>query len=182
MTQLAKTQNGEALATANQVVKTVYRRGIKVDTPDNGVGFTLWADDREAVTIYGEEEYDWEMDVTSENSISVDELQSMARPKIEEQYESKELPYEFEGMIDMQISFGRTTSEAIDIIVSEFDTPDIVDSAGAFDYPDVMEFLWENFEEELGNKIIITDDGAVTFAHDQFARKLTSQPQEAKQG
>lgn len=132
--------------TIKQPKKKYYRYSRGEATPDNGIGFTMWADEPDQlVGVYGD--YAWEFD--GSDLPHVDDIADVLR---------KEYLADLENY--------RVSSELEDIgdgVLDDINPEHIVDSAGSWDVPDFVEWFSDRIAVPRDIKGIRTNDGAILF-------------------
>lgn len=111
--------------------------------PDTGVGYMMFAKNPDAVESYGRNHY-------------------MGRPT--DSIHADDLVDETERLLSADPDFMDGYHPATPRELAETVSPQrIVDSAGAWDDPGFVEYLWNNIFEPRGLKSAVTNDGMVTF-------------------
>lgn len=143
-------------------------------------GYAMFADDRRRVEEgYGPNEFRVRHRDLAEVSDYIDE----AARKLAEDYENGRLPYELEQLFEHAETNGKTAEAFAEELAALFDPKDIVDSAGAWDNGDLMQWFYENIAEPHGIRGVKTRDGAIVFDEsliesigDKQSDKQTQQP------
>jgi hypothetical protein len=129
----------------------------------------MWKQGRlapEELSNYGK--YAWE--ISPDRTITTEQLRQEIRGDLLEQYEDGNLDLDLEKTFDS--AGAKTKAEAVDLFLSQMDTADIVDTAGAFDSREFMQWLTDNYGEALADVgIVTTSGGMVTFGHAALARR-----------
>lgn len=131
------------------------------DTPDNGLGYTMWVDEDVAgsdMTNYGEVAWAIEPAQTIAAAVLADAI----REPLLDAYRDGDLPYDVTASLD---ALTGTDVDRVERLLGELDPDDIVDTAGAYDMPDLMAWLYETMGEamDLDNTAIETSNGLVTY-------------------
>lgn len=123
-----------------------YRYTRNPDTPDNGIGFTMWADEHDKVVVpYGD--HGWEMEGADLPHIS--DIAESVRDSYLKALENYNLTASLEDMGES--------------LLDEINPEGIVDSAGAWDVPEFVQWFFENIADPQEIKGVRTNDGAILF-------------------
>ena len=139
--------------TKQEKIMKAYRNTSNPDTPDNGLGYTMWTDDPDQ-TGSGYGQYAWEIETS--DFTPIEELEEKARRAWEKQEENGRLPLALEecgpGLLD------------------EMSPENIIDGAGAWDVPAFAEWFYDYIACPAGVEGIKTEDGAIFFGESDWTR------------
>jgi hypothetical protein len=126
---------------------TTYYRNTRGPSPDNGVGYMMFADSPERISSYGK------------NRWRFDDANLPARDLLDATTKSGQREIARALLKDRQLlrEYGAHPKQ----LASEANPRNIVDSAGLWDNPQIVESLWKNLLDEKGYRAIRTNDGAV---------------------
>lgn len=131
------------------------RRSRNADTPDNGVGYSMFAKGNpeydDAISSYGD--YGWF--TNADGAVDVSEIQ----PDIVRSIRRRGLHDDYQA----------TAAQ----LAREADPDDIVNSAGLWDAPDLVEAVWEDVLDPKGITKVMTRDGLLLFDPGQARRYLS---------
>ncbi len=137
----------------NGVRYSIYhRRNNNSDSPDNGVGYSMFAEDEHSVEYYGNNHW-----ILPEGN---NEKRIYAG--------SSEFKNVLNGWLNdnkplLESEFGRSDEEFIDSLIEEANPDDIVDSAGFWDNEKLVRYFSEEVLAPNGWEIVETRDGAISF-------------------
>lgn len=130
---------------------TIFHRFTHGDSPDTGIGYMMFADSPERVSrSYGRSH--WTATTDKANSAHIDDIM----PDIKKHIEQSGLHDEY-----------MTTPEAL---AEEFAPSDIVNSAGAWDNPELVQSIYENVLYRKGIDAVVLPDGAIFFDKSHVVR------------
>lgn len=129
-----------------------HRRNNNSDSPDNGVGYSMFAEDEHSVEHYGNSHW-----ILPEGN---NEKRIYAG--------SSEFKNVLNGWLNdnkhlLESEFGRSDEEFIDSLIEEANPDDIVDSAGFWDNEKLVRYFGEEVLAPNGWEIVETRDGAISF-------------------
>ena len=143
----------EVSSVDNGVRYSIYhRRNNNPDSPDNGVGYSMFAEDEYSVEHYGENH--WILpDGNNEKRIYAGsgEFKNVLNAWLND---NKPL---------LESEFGRSDDVLIDGLIEESNPEDIVDSAGFWDNEKLVRYFNEEVLAPNGWEIVETRDGAISF-------------------
>lgn len=143
----------EVLSVDDGVRYSIYhRRNNNPDSPDNGVGYSMFAEDEYSVEHYGENH--WILpDGNNEKRIYAGsgEFKNVLNAWLND---NKPL---------LESEFGRSDDVLIDGLIEESNPEDIVDSAGFWDNEKLVRYFNEEVLAPNGWEIVETRDGAISF-------------------
>ena len=143
----------EVSSVDNGVRYSIYhRRNNNPDSPDNGVGYSMFAEDEYSVEHYGENH--WILpDGNNEKRIYAGsgEFKNVLNAWLND---NKPL---------LESEFGRSDDVLIDELIEESNPEDIVDSAGFWDNEKLVRYFNEEVLAPNGWEIVETRDGAISF-------------------
>lgn len=123
-----------------------YRYTRNPDTPDNGIGFTMWAGEHDKlIGPYGD--HGWEMEGADLPHIS--DIAESVRDSYLKALGNYNLTASLEDMGES--------------LLDEINPEGIVDSAGAWDVPEFVQWFFENIADPQEIKGVRTNDGAILF-------------------
>lgn len=137
----------------NGVRYSIYhRRNNNPDSPDNGVGYSMFAEDEYSVEHYGNSHWilpegNNEKRIYAGSSEFKDVLNGWLN-------DNKPL---------LESEFGRSDEEFIDSLIEEANPDDIIDSAGFWDNEKLVRYFSEEVLAPNGWEIVETRDGAISF-------------------
>ncbi len=136
-------------------VSKVYRYNDSDVSPDNGMGYTMWANSSDNLSSYGDQ--GWEADTADLPHIS--EFLGGTKKLFQQEKD--------DGLLSPNLE--HLSGDDIDDIV---DPEDIVNSADAWDDPNFVEWFWEKIGEPNELNGVKLTDGAILF--DQARAKKIS--------
>ncbi|MGE9986717.1 hypothetical protein, partial [Desulfovibrio sp. SGI.169] len=129
-----------------------YRGSQSEESPDNDVGFTMWAyGDSERVRHYSGDDYTKMWGINLKDAPNISDFYDAISARWDADHEKGTLPSSLE----------ETYGDA-DEFLKYIDPDNIVDSAGVWDDLDAVDWLGEFFEE-IGVDTIRLWDGAISF-------------------
>lgn len=126
-----------------------FRRNNNPSSPENDVGYSMFADSAERIGHYGN--VPWEF---SPSSVSPSEILDARDARVQ-----REIARQLLKDKDLVRSYGAHPRD----LAKTANPDDIVNSAGLWDAPDLVSHLYERYLGQMGYKAVITNDGAVLF-------------------
>ncbi len=150
----------------------LYRFNSNQDSPANDTGLTMWAASLESVeNCYGP--IGWMIEADDSNSI---EFWSIRESVINQLTADMDINYGgfdlYTDLDDYAAINGLTIEAAIEMMVDDMNPGNIVDTAGAWDSMNFVEWFADRVADLMENKVILTDNGGVTFYGDKLANRI----------
>lgn len=143
---------------ARKLPPAYYRNNHSNVTPDNDVPWSMYADDAGSVEHYGP--VGWVFDPHSMSAREILDART--------QSSQRRIRAALGRDPDVVASTGQTATS----LAREANPESIVNSAGLWDNPDLVQSIWNNLLEPGGYRAVITNDGALTF-DPELARLLS---------
>lgn len=149
-------ENYAAPATLNKQAGAVYFRNTNGGSPTNDVPWAMFSQNADSVSHYGKNKWAFDDSALPKTDVleawTKDGQRQIAKALLQDRRLLKE--------------YGVHPK----ILAKESAPSNIVDSAGLWDNPDIVQSLWENLLEPRGYKAVLTPDGAVVFENELIKR------------